>query len=164
MQPTSIYGTKFRYYYYLLKDALETKKPVKIYDNYYEIHNMRLESARCYCCGAKYIDIFIDGVVYRPYGSSLSCSSDSMNDCLSNSSGISGNPKYKRYKFWGPLSAYYIMCEFNEASDNHRIKEFVFKCQYGNGRFDHRIVSEKDVQIVDEKFEKELSDYIIVSQ
>jgi hypothetical protein len=142
------------------------KKLVKIYENYYEIYNMRLESMHCSnCCNTKYVDIFIDGVVYRPCGTSSLSNSNGSSDCvmynnsLSNSNEID-KVKYKRYKFWGPLSAYYIMCKQfmrNElVDDEHIIKDFVFKCQYGNDRFDHKILSEKDTQIVDVKFRKEL--------
>lgn len=142
----SVYKTKLDHYYNLFEDAVIEKECVKIFENYYEIHNVRLDSSGCNCCGVKYNNIFIDGAVYMPY---KQFSPDNKHS----------EPVYKKYKYCGPLSPYYIMCK--QFSNTPSIKDFLFRCQYGNERFDNRVVSEKDVQIVDANFKKSTSIYYV---
>lgn len=145
-----LHKSKIDHYYNLFEDAKITKEYVKIYENYYEINDIRLEDVKC-CCGVSYRNVFIDGIIFKPYE-------------------ITTLPyegpkemKYRRFKFWGPITPYYMICEQYNRNGNTTTKEPMFKCQYGNDRFDNRVLSEKDTQISDAKFRRESPNtYVLV--
>lgn len=142
------YKNRFNHYKTLFEIAINDRKNIKLYEFFFQPHELSIESGGCGCCDAKYDNIYISGYMYKPYK-------------------YGGIIKYKKYNFSAYLASYYLMCKKFDRNpiefdnDDTLINDFEFKCEYDKSKFLNRILSIAETNIVNVTIIKEKKSYAI---